>query len=63
MYDEPNFSIGLCLPATCNTDYFVSMVNKVIHSKWSNAAVEIHKDTCQFEEKATKLTTLDWAAM
>lgn len=63
LYDEPGFSIGLCLPAVCATDHFESMVNGVIQAKWSNAAVEIHKDTCQFEERATKLTTLDWAAM
>lgn len=63
LYDEPDFSIGICLPAACATVYFESVVNKVIQGKWSNAAVEIHNDTCQFEEKATKLTTLDWAAM
>lgn len=59
----PSVSIGICIPAVCSVDHLESFVNKVIQRKASNMTIKIPRKSCQFEENATNLKTLDLAAV
>lgn len=59
----PSISIGVCLPAVCSIDHLESLVNKIIQKKASNMTLNIPRRSCQFEENATDLNTLDYSAM
>lgn len=59
----PSISIGICLPAMCSIDHLESLVNKIFKKNSSNMTLNIPRRSCQFEENATDLKTLDVAAM
>lgn len=55
----PGISIGMCLPAVCSVDHLQRIINEVIHGKVSGVSVKIPKNTCQYEENASELNSLD----
>lgn len=59
----PSLSIGLCLPASCSTAHLELIVNNILREKSSTLMLKIPKNTCQFEENATDVRTLDCIAM
>lgn len=63
VFDGPDISIGLCLPAACSPDQLEQVINEVLHKNGDSMKVQIPQNTCQSEEYATELTTLDWTAM
>lgn len=60
----PKISLGICLPANCQTNYLVSVVNDVIRDTDAKyIAVNIPKYTCQFEENITDWELLDFVTV
>lgn len=52
---------GLCLPASCSVTLIESIINETLASK--KILYQIPKSTCQFEEDATDVRTLDYVTM
>lgn len=64
IYVGPSISIGMCLPHVCSVDHLESMLNQMIRARSiNNVTIIIPKNSCQFEERASKLKTLDLIAM
>lgn len=53
-------TFGLCVPASCSVSTMESFINNAIPESFrKNVSVVIPSNTCQFEENASKLETLD----
>lgn len=63
IFDGPAISIGLCLPAACSSEHLENVTNTMFYKNEDNMKVHIPINTCQAQEYATELNTLDWAAM
>lgn len=63
IFDGPDISIGLCLPAACSPDQLERAINAVFQKNGDDMKVQIPQNTCQAEEYSTELSSLDWAAM
>lgn len=63
IFDGPDISIGLCLPAACSPDHLEHVINTALHRNGGDMKVQIPQSTCQTQEFATEWTSLDWAAV
>lgn len=59
----PGISIGLCLPLACSINHLQRIANNVLQAKVGNMTVKIPENTCQIEESASNLNSVDFAAM
>ena len=60
---EPSILIGLCLPTACRMNNLESLVNNVIQNNVNNAEAKIPQEMCQFEERDTNRTILDYITL
>lgn len=52
---------GLCLPSACSIKVFERIINEILASK--KVLYAIPESTCQFEEDASDVRTLDYVTM
>lgn len=50
-------SFGLCVPAACSMNF---LQNYVDHINSKKVTIKLIEKSCQLEEYASELTTLDW---
>lgn len=64
----PPINFGLCVPAVCTVEMLEPQINQLIQAKLQSynvgkVYVKLLENTCQFEENASKLKTIDKFAM